>query len=104
MNYDTGRDDFEGASEAPVPTGDEQFWRTHFENELSRLPGMEYADYAPAYRFGYDQREHLFSDSFEQVEAHLARQWNAARGASRLDWYGARQAVRAAWNHRDLTS
>ena len=87
------------ASEALNPTGEEQFWRAHYENELTRVPGMDYEDYAPAYRFGYDNRERLVSDSFEQVELNLAAEWNAAKGASRVDWYDARQAIRAAWNH-----
>jgi hypothetical protein len=87
------------ASEALNPTGEEQFWRAHYENELQRSSDFEYEDYAAAYQFGYENRERLGAENFEQVENNLAAEWQTARGESRLNWIDARTAIRAAWNH-----
>ena len=35
------------------------------------------------------------------TEADLERDWPQARGESRLDWAGAREAVRDGWQHID---
>ena len=87
------------ASEALNPTGEEQYWRAHFDNEPALSDGVAYEDYAPAYRFGYENRERLSAEAFEHVEGELAAQWPEARGESLLEWIDARPAVRAAWNH-----
>ena len=87
------------ASEALNPTGEEQFWRAHFENELRPAAGRGYDDYAPAYRFGYENRERMVSDSFEQVEPDLSTEWHQTGRGSGMAWQDARPAVRAAWNH-----
>ena len=87
------------ASEALNPSGEEQFWRAHYENETVHSPDLDYDDYAPAYRLGYENRERLGAESFEMVEDQLATSWDDVKGNSRLDWQTARVAIRAAWNH-----
>jgi hypothetical protein len=87
------------ASEALNPSGEEQFWRAHFENELRSGADYEYEDYAPAYRLGYEHRVRLGAESFELVEDQLETQWSDVKGDSRLGWQQARAAIRAAWNH-----
>ncbi|MEO8160632.1 MAG: hypothetical protein ABI588_04365 [Arenimonas sp.] len=87
------------ASEALNPSGEEQYWRAHYEHEPYRSPSFDYEDYAPAYRLGYENRERFGAQSFEQVENNLAAEWKQAKGESRLDWSDARAAIRAAWSH-----
>src|SRR6188768_4530763 len=35
------------ASEALNPTGEEQYWRAHYENETAHSPELDFEDYTP---------------------------------------------------------
>ena len=55
-------------------------------------------DYAPAYRFGHDQRQlHPAHRRFEDVEHSLATRWAQFKVQSRLSWQEAKDAVKDAW-------
>jgi len=58
---------------------------------------MEYADYAPAYRYGVLVADKHGKKTFAEVEPLLAEEWLTVRGASRLDWEQARPAVHDAY-------
>jgi hypothetical protein len=77
------------------PEHENEYWR----NEFPRRPyavSSQYGwdDYWPAYRFGYEHFPAHAERSFDEVEPELSRQWEQARGTSRLDWAAARHAVR----------
>ncbi|NYZ61912.1 hypothetical protein [Luteimonas deserti] len=59
--------------------------------------GRLWDDYVPAYRLGQaGQRRHA-GRAFADIEPHLAAEWDAVRGQSRLGWVEARGAVEHAW-------
>jgi hypothetical protein len=77
---------------------DEAHWRVILPQRHYVLLDREFdRDYAPAYRFGHDQR-HLHPHSrFEDVEHSLAVRWSQLKVQSRLSWQEAKDAVREAW-------
>jgi hypothetical protein len=79
------------------PTVEEQYWRSNFDREPYCRRGTSFDDYAPAYRIGGEARGRYGDRSFDDVEDDLAKEYQAARGQSRLEWDDARDATRAAW-------
>jgi hypothetical protein len=75
-------------------TFNETHWRTAYGTREYIVPGMEFADYAPAYRYGVQLSDRHGGKTFAEVEPTLADQWAAVRGPSRLTWQQARPAVR----------
>jgi len=71
-----------------------------YEREPYYEAGRSYDDYAPAYELGWSGRA-AGHDEFASVEPTLAREWEARRGASTLDWTRARPASQAAWERAD---
>ena len=65
-----------GVAELIDPTREVAYWRDNFK-------GRPYAENAT---------------SFDDVEADLSRDWDGARGASKLQWDQARNATRDAWD------
>jgi hypothetical protein len=88
-------------AEAADPRDDlgrfEQIWHTmpYYED------GMDWDDYAPAYRYGIGQYHGGESRTFQAAEPELERGWPSARGGSRLDWAQAREAVAHVWRWYD---
>jgi uncharacterized protein YcfJ len=80
------------------PTVEEAYWRNSYEREPYYQSGMEYDDYAPAYRLGYESRSRYTGGSFDDVERDLATDYQSQRGSSRLSWDHAKHATRAAWD------
>jgi len=80
------------------PTGDSEFWRSNHAKQAYYVPGREYDEYAPAYRLGSRDRGLYANKSFDEVEPHLAREYEASKGDSTLGWSEAKHAVRAAWD------
>jgi phage tail tape-measure protein len=80
------------------PTIEEAHWRTNYEKEPYYQKGMNYDDYAPAYRVGAEATGRYGDQSFDEVEDKVAEDYDAERGASRLSWVDARSASHAAWN------
>jgi len=74
----------------------------HFQQIYRTMPyyvdGMDWPDYAPAYRYGLDTWEAHRERALEEVESQLQGGWEAAaRFGSRLSWPQARPAVAHAW-------
>jgi hypothetical protein len=86
-----------GVAEAIDPTVEETYWR---ENYTSRpyAKSASFDDYGPAYQYGVNSYTKYDGRKFTEVETDLARDWNSARGKSKLDWNGARVASQDAWN------
>jgi hypothetical protein len=76
------------------PAYDDAAWRTAHATGTYVMPGTEYEDYAPAYRYGVLVADKHGQKTFAEVEPLLAEEWAAVRGSSRLEWDKARPAVR----------
>lgn len=76
-----------------------------FEQVFHTMPyyvsGMAWDDYAPAYRYGIATYHRSGGRAFLAAEPALEQGWDAARGASRLLWSEAREAVAHAWRWLD---
>lgn len=86
-----------GVAEVIDPTVEEAYWRENFTTR-PYINGASFDDFGPAYGYGVDARTRYPGQSFDDVETNLARDWNTARGRSKLDWAGARVASRDAWD------
>lgn len=74
---------------------DDRYWRKHFMRQPFYFDGLTFEDYAPALRMGH---AHFREDTlFEDVQCRLGSEWEEVKGKSRLSWFEARHAVRAAW-------
>ncbi|SFP88648.1 conserved hypothetical protein [Variovorax sp. PDC80] len=82
------------------PSVERAHWASAYEREPYYEAGRSYDDYAPAYELGWSGRA-AGHDEFASVEPSLAREWEARRGTSTLDWTRARPASQAAWERAD---
>lgn len=80
------------------PTVEEAHWRKSYETEPYYQKGMNYDDYAPAYRVGAEATGRYSDKSFDEIEDKVSEEYDKERGTSRLAWTGARSASQAAWN------
>lgn len=81
----------------------------HFQQIFQSMPyyhaGMDWKDYAPAYRFGLENYEQYRDHPFEESESILHGAWEAnAHYGSRLGWLEARPAIVHAWRSLDEAS
>lgn len=87
-----------GAAEAVNPTVEDAYWRENFASRPYVTPGTDYDTYAPAYKYGWESRDHFVGSSFDDVESDLGREWDQVKGKSTLGWDRAREAARDAWH------
>ena len=74
---------------------DQLYWQQHLTCQPFYFDGLAFEDYAPALRMGH---AHCREDTlFEDVQCRLGAEWEATKGPSRLAWFEARHAARAAW-------
>ena len=59
--------------------------------------GQPFDEYGPAYRYGVDTYGRYEGRSFEQAEPELMRDWDRAKGTSKLTWENAKHATRDSW-------
>lgn len=86
-----------GVAEVVDPTRESAYWRDNFISRPYVDSGASFDDYEPAYRYGVDSSLKYDGQEFEDVELHLSRSWDAARGKSALGWDRARNATRDSW-------
>ncbi len=87
-----------GIAEAIDPTVEEAHWRETYPTRPYYDEKVEYDEYAPAYRYGWETRSRLHDRSWDEVEPTMEREWTTARGESSLEWERARPATRDAWD------
>lgn len=79
----------------------------HFQQIHREMPyfidGMDWNDYAPAYRYGLETYRLHGGRRFDEAEGELETGWGRARDASRLTWVQARSAAAHAWRELDET-
>lgn len=85
-------------AEAVNPTEEDAYWRENYSNRPYAKGDYEYEDFGPAYRTGYSARTRYPGKRYEDVETNLEREWNEAKGKSRLNWDKAKLAARDAWD------
>lgn len=82
-------------AESINPTDEHAFWREEYRSRDYYKPDYDYdADYGPAYSSAIDAYNTDPARPFEAAESDLKEQWPARRGQSRLDWEGARGAMK----------
>ncbi len=87
-----------GVAENIDPTVEEAYWRENHPNqEWANDPDNTYADYEPAYRYGYTQAAARGS-KWDENESDLEKDWDEFKGKSRLKWEKAKNATRAGWH------
>jgi hypothetical protein len=89
----------DGIAEAVNPTVYADYWKSNYASRPYVSAGREWSDYEPAYTYAYRAHGGHPGKSFNDVEADLQREWQATRGASRLEWNEARSAVRDGWHY-----
>jgi hypothetical protein len=89
-----------GAARAVNPEAEDTYWRASYVSAPYYVPERTYDDYGPAYRLGYDSCSR-YGGTFAESEERLAREWDSAKGQSRLSWNEAKHAARAAWSRLD---
>jgi hypothetical protein len=78
---------------------DAVYWRRNFMHQPFYFEGLSFEDYAPALRMGHARYRQ--DTLFEDVQCRLGSEWEQIKGKSRLSWFEARHAVRAAWERAD---
>ncbi len=88
-----------GVAESINPTEEDAHWQSNYRNTSYFENDYEYADYAPAYRVGYEGFGRYGSEGkdYHEVEPSLQQDYTQARGGSRLEWEKAKAATRDAW-------
>jgi hypothetical protein len=86
-----------GIAKMVDPTAEETYWRQNYSSRPYVANGATFDEYAPAYRYGVDSYEKYEGRSFEQAEPELMRDWDGAKGMSKLTWERAKHAARDSW-------
>lgn len=86
-----------GVAETLDPTSEAAYWRDNYKDRPYTGGATTFDDYGPAYGYGVSSFTKYPGRSFDDVEADLSRNWDAARGTSKLQWDQARYATRDAW-------
>jgi hypothetical protein len=87
-----------GVAESVNPTAEDAYWRENYKNRPYAQNDYTYDEYAPAYRYGWESRSRYSGRKFDEVEPDLGRNWDTAKGKSRLGWEKAKEATRDAWH------
>ncbi len=77
------------------------YWRKRFIDREYVDPERDYEYYRPAYRYGWEARDHHGDRAFQDVEQELRQGWDPVRMG--LEWQEARPAVRDAFEKRSTT-
>lgn len=85
------------AAQLVNPNEEEKYWRDNHQNQSYFDSTTTYDSYAPAYRYGIEAYSTYSGRKFDEIEAQLAKEWDKARGTSRLTWDTARLAARDAY-------
>jgi len=86
-----------GVAELIDPEAEDAYWRDNYSSRPYISKGATYDDYGPAYRYGVDSYGRYEGRAFDDVESDLSRDWQRAKGSSRLTWDNAKHATRDSW-------
>jgi hypothetical protein len=85
-------------AESVNPTVEDAYWRSNYETRPYVESGRKYDEYQPAYRYGWESYSRYPDRRFEDVESDLERDWDRAKGSSKLTWDKAKHATKDAWH------
>ncbi|WP_038169558.1 hypothetical protein, partial [Verrucomicrobium sp. BvORR106] len=86
---------------AIAPPGWEAWWRDVYLSEPYLDPTLDFEEYLPAYRLGYETHAWQTGTLFEDIETILENRWEETRGTSRLPWSIAKEAIKSSWQVLD---
>ena len=86
-----------GVAELVDPVAEESYWRDNYTSRPYVGRDASFDDYGPAYRYGVDGYGQYQGRKFDEVESELSRDWERAKGSSRLTWDNAKHATRDSW-------
>lgn len=87
------------AAEAADPTVEDSYWEKNYKTRpYAANSQVEYKDYRPAYRYGWESASRAQGKSFDDMAPALERDWNKVRSGSSLEWDRAKDAARDAWD------
>ena len=86
-----------GAAEMIDPTAEDAYWKENYKTR-PYAKGADYAQLAPAYRYGVESRQQHAGKNFDEVETHLRTDWESKHGSSGMGWEKAKMAVRDSWD------
>lgn len=92
-----------GVAEKIDPTVEDNYWRKNYAKRPYAQKNVAYDVYQPAYRTGYEGFSHHPSDTYEDVETDLQRDYEKSKAHSTLSWDNAKHAVRDAWNRAETS-
>jgi hypothetical protein len=87
-----------GVAEKIDPTVEDAYWRANYAHRPYFDQKSSYEHYQPAYRYGWESQGKYAGKSFDEAEADLGRDWEAAKDHASLTWDKAKHATRDAWN------
>ena len=76
------------------PTVETAYWRENYTARPYYSKDYSFDDYGPAYQYGYEAYAKYPKKKFEDIETDLDRDWQRAKGKSRLAWNDAKHATR----------
>jgi hypothetical protein len=79
------------------PTVENAYWQENYRSRPYIRSEFTYDDYGPAYMYGVENYARFHGASFDDAESELSRDWQRAKGKSRLAWDDAREATRDSW-------
>jgi hypothetical protein len=88
-----------GIAEQIDPTREDAYWRDNFVGR-PYATGSTYDEYRPAYAYGWESYSKYPGRRFDEVESDLSRDWDRARGESKLRSRQARDQGRVAPRQR----
>jgi hypothetical protein len=80
------------------PTLEDTYWRENYGSRPYMESGRKYEEYQPAYRYGWESYGRYPGRRFDDVERDLERDWEHAKGSSKLTWDKAKHATKDAWH------
>ncbi len=87
------------AGEAVDPTVQDAYWEKNYRTRPYASQQVEYKEYRPAYRYGWENASRSNGKSFDEMSPTMERDWDKTRGTdSSLNWSNAKGAVRDAWD------
>ena len=91
------------AAEVVNPTVEDAYWRTNYPKSSYADKNHPYADYQPAYKYGWESHARLGNRPFAELESELERGWDKVKGESKLAWTHAKHATSDAWHRMERT-
>jgi hypothetical protein len=87
-----------GVAEKVNPTVEDGYWRDNYSKRPYVRQGAPYAEYRPAYQYGWEARNRYGELNWDEIEEDMERNWRTNRADSDLEWPAAKPAARDAWD------